>query len=214
MKPEVSKTYPRFGASLLLFVCVIFSSFGCATEKSLIPGDYHGDLAVGIQGKQLTAMFESYGGWDDTTNAPRFRCLFAIQGKAEGKIFPIISYFPGDDKSEIIRGTLEIIDDGKIKIELKDEHGGCWNVQPYFDQGGVIFDLDQKQPWIEIRMIAEEKAYFHKERTDASRSNQYAVKHGVIKISKIEDGWYYGEYQGKNGKISGWLKKSALYKLF
>jgi hypothetical protein len=120
------------------------------------------------------------------------------------------SYSPLDKEADLINGEIKLINLNTIAIKLQDEHGGCWNVQPFKDEF-VTFSLYQKKNWIEIRYINTPKSYFYKNKTEESKQKSYLVKGDIIYIDKIEDKWIHCIYKA-NKTVSGWIKIDTLNK--
>jgi hypothetical protein len=177
--------------------------------QQLISGDYNDGLKLCYDSttKKVTGYFEEHTGYDEQTNTSRFSCIFYIEGVVSGKKFKVNTYFPADKKEDLINGTMELVTNKKVTLLLPQDHGGCWNVQPFTKP--VEFTLDKNQPWIQIRYVNTPKAYFYSEKSDDKRMKIYIVKADVVCVEKIEQDWAYCSYFGK--KVSkGWVKLAEL----
>lgn len=193
---------------LPLFLILILSnlSFG----QKIVSGEYDSGmkLSYDVSSKTLTGYFESYTGFDEETQNPRFSCIFYIEGKVIGKKFAIKTYYPEDKTDDLILGTIQIINNKTIKISLPKEHGGCWNVQHFADKPEQ-FSLEKKSNWIQIRYINKEKSFFYKDQSSTTPSKIYLLKGDLICIEKIENRKAFCTYFGK--KISkGWINLTDL----
>ena len=188
---------------LVSFVCV--SSFG----QQLTSGEYSDELKLCYDSatKKVTGYYESGTGYDEQTHNARFTCAFYIEGTVSGKKFKVNTYFPADKKDDQITGTMELASNKSMTLVLPEDHGGCWNVQPFKEP--VNFTLEKIQSWIQVRYINVAKAYFYSEQLDEKRTKIYLLKADVVCVEKVEAGWAYCTYFGK--KVSkGWVKVSEL----
>lgn len=173
-------------------------------------GDYQDGLRLAYdpQTNKLSGYFESGTGWDEKNQSSRFSCIFYIEGIVSGNKIKIKTYFPTDNASEYINGTLEIVDSKTIRIKLDEEHGGCWNVQHFADKVEK-YSLEQQHSWMQIRYVTVDKAYFHKAKSTKSRMKSYLIKSNFVCIEKIEGDWAYCTFFGDK-TTKGWLKTSEL----
>ena len=129
--------------------------------------------------------------------------------------YKIETWFPADKtRSDLIAGTLTPEQTGgttSLRLELKAEHGGCWNVQHFADQGGAAFLLDVPGKWRAIRVIASSRAYFHGGPADGKKHKAYVVRGNPIKVLDYKTGWVYAEYSAEEKTTTGWFKESDLF---
>jgi hypothetical protein len=192
-----------------VIVTFLISFIFTTTFGQLISGDYNDGLKLCYDSttKKVTGYFEEHTGYDEQTNSSRFSCIFYMEGIVNGKKFTINTYFPADKKDDQVTGTMELISNKSVTVLLPEDHGGCWNVQPFTKP--VDFTLDKNQPWIQVRYVNVTKAYFYSEKMDDKRMKVYLVKADVVYVEKMEEGWAYCTYFGK--KVSkGWVKVSEL----
>jgi hypothetical protein len=199
----------KWFAALAITVISATLAFG----QPVISGNYELGLKLSYDSttKKITGYFENYTGWDDESKAPKFSCIFYIEGTLTGKKFNIATYYPEDKKEDLINGTIQIITNKKVQIKLPEDHGGCWNVQ-HFADAPADFALEKQQAWIQVRYVAIAKTYFYSNRSDDTRLNAYLVKNNFVCIGKIEQGWAYCTYFGTQ-ITKGWIKLSDLNKL-
>lgn len=134
---------------LILNLCLI-TAFSIAAP--IVSGDYDGML-IGVDNEgALTGYFES------STGNGQFSCIFFVNGKSgSSPITHVDSWFPTDlSPRDVIPGTIESLAEkgqGAIRVKLKEEHGGCWNVQ-HFASEPVVFGLTEKGSWQAIRVVS------------------------------------------------------------
>jgi hypothetical protein len=193
------------GRSLIIFFFLLLTVTSRA--QPFKPGEYSSGLKLAYdkESNKLTGYFENYSGWDEETQNPKFACIFYIEGLVKGNKFNISTYYPSEDTSEIIKGTIEFSDSGQVTIKLPEEHGGCWNVEHFADRDPATFSLEQQQKWIRISYIANEKAFFFKEKAMDKKLKAYVVKDDFVCIDKIEGEWAHCIYFGKKTTI-GWIQ--------
>jgi hypothetical protein len=199
----------KFITPIIVLIALTYSSF---TYCQISSGKYDDglNLAFNPQTKKVTGYFESYTGVDENTGEPRFLCIFYITGIFNKNGFAIASYYPKDKEDDLINGEIRIKDQKTISIKLKEEHGGCWNVQHFSDEF-TDFTLTTESDWIEIRYIDTDKAYFHSDKYEASKRKAYIVKGDIVYIDKIENDWIHCKYFGKT-VTEGWIKKETTNK--
>ena len=180
-------------------------------------GDYEG-LLIGADptNRIITGYYENYTGLDETTGKPLFSCIFYVRGTMEGNPpYKIETWFPADKtRGGLITGKLtpEQTDGAaSLRMELEAEHGGCFNVQHFADQGGAAFLLDVPGKWRAIRVIAAPRAYFHGEPADGKKRKAYVVRGNPIKVFDYKPGWVYAEYSAEEKTTTGWFKESDLF---
>jgi hypothetical protein len=174
------------------------------TEIALQPGSYDdGLLSIAVNDDVVTGFYENYTGWDEKLQAPRFSCLFFFVGRIENSRVEIAI--------SDTRGTIELLGDDKIKISLEEEPGGCWNVEPGFDEEGVVFELTERREWRFIRMVSSERAYFYHHPDEKERGKSYVIEGDVLRVLEVAGDWVRGEYHGSQGITTGWIKESDLH---
>jgi len=173
------------------------------TEIVLQPGSYDdGLLSIAANEDVVTGFYENYTGWDEQLQAPRFSCLVFFVGRIENSKVEI--------ESSETKGTIELLGNDKVKINLEEEPGGCWNVEPRFDEGGVIFELTERKEWKSIRIVSSERAYFYNSPDEKERRESYVIEGDILKVLELEGDWVKGEYCGSYGITTGWIKGSDL----
>jgi hypothetical protein len=177
-----------------------------------IQSGYYGDglyIAYDSSKQALSGYYENYTGWDESLKAPRFSCVFFIEAHLNQSIVKINTYYPEDRfSSPNIEGQLEIVSPNSLLISLKEEHGGCWNVE-HFTDAPVRFKLSEAANWKAIKYVIKDKAFFYRNASERSKEKAYLIKNNFFCIYKIYGNWAYGCYNGEHTK-TGWIKRSDL----
>ncbi len=194
--------------SFATFVFILLSGFSMAQKVK--SGDYGSGLKLALHPttQKITGYFEGYSGWEEETKGYKFSCVFYLEGFLTGEKIELSSYYPGEQLKESIAGTIEIVDEKQIKVSLKEEHGGCWNVQHFADEA-LVLDLENEKEWLQIAYVNAEKAYFYSDKNVSKKRKQYIVKGNFFCIEKIEKESVYGSYFGEK-EFKGWLQKKDL----
>jgi hypothetical protein len=172
----------------------------------LQPGSYDGGLlSIAVNEDVVTGFYENYTGWDEKTQAPRFSCSFFFVGRIENSRAEIAT--------SDTRGTIELLGNDQVKISLEEEPGGCWNVEPRFDEEGVVFELTEREEWKFIRIVSSERAYFYDHPDENERGESYIIQGDVLRVLEVEGDWVRGEYHGSQGITTAWIKESDLYEI-
>lgn len=192
---------------IILILLLFHSAISFCQIKS---GDYGEGLTLSYNPKnnQITGFYENFTGYDEETNQSRFSCIFYIQGNLKNSKAEITTYFPLDKNDDSITGEFQIMNDGQIQIKLKDDHGGCWNVQHFKDEF-VNFALEKEENWIEIRYINSAQSYFYSDKIDRSKKRAYLVKGDIVYIDMIDGNWIHCLYKGKK-TTKGWMKLGSV----
>ena len=195
-----------------LLVCIISTICYLSANAQIISGSYDDGLTLAFNAKtnRVTGYFAISTGFDESTGKSKFSCVFYLSGFYNNNGFAIKSYDPLDNKDNSIVGEIQIKDSITISIKLVQEPGGCWNVQ-HFSNGFVDFKLATKTNWFEISYINIDKAYFYRDRNEASKRKAYVVKGDIVYIDQIEDEWIHCKYYGKSA-TEGWIKKELINK--
>jgi hypothetical protein len=172
-------------------------------------------VAVDRDTRTITGYYNSATGYDDETKSPRFTCIFYLRGKAEGKPpYKIVTWFPAD-RSEVIDGTLEF--SGKsaarsVTIRLKEEHGGCWNVQQFATKDGATLMLDRTGTWSSVRVAAARKTHFYSSASTAQVLRSFVTTGDALKVSSTKPGWVQATFtNGDNKSTQGWIREADLF---
>jgi hypothetical protein len=189
----------------LIFIFIFFSKISLA--QLILTSGYYDELKIAYnpETKRVTGYFESYTG----VNAS-FSCVFYIDGILLNNEAKIKTYYPIDTIGDVIEGKLKILNSSTISILLPEEHGGCGNVQ-HFADSLVEFHLEKKIPWVEIRFVINDKAYFYSGKSESRKKKTYVVKGNILQVKRIEGEWAFCNYQGKN-ITQGWIKLIDLNK--
>ena len=172
-------------------------------------------VAVDHGTKTITGYYSSGTGQDASGQGPQFSCIFYLRGKADGKPpYKISTWFPAD-RSEAIDGTLEF--SGKspehtVTIHLKEEHGGCWNVQQFATKDGATLQLDRTGSWSAIRIAAAKKTRFYASASTGQPLRSYVTTGDALKVSSTQPGWVQAAFTNADNKSTqGWVREADLY---
>lgn len=203
------KKNDKMNLYLIALLLLTSISFG----QKIVTGEYDSGLKLAYDNKtnKLTGYFESYTGWDEEVKAPRFSCIFYIEGTIKDNKCQIKTYYPLDKLDETIVGTIEVLNNKTVKIKLPEEHGGCWNVQHFADEPAQ-FDLEKNIAWVQIRYVSSDKSFFYSEKSVDKKQKAYLIKRDFICIEKIENDWAYCVYYGKK-IVKGWMRLADLNKI-
>ncbi len=173
-------------------------------------------IAVDPATKTITGYYSSGTGQDDSGQGPQFSCIFYLRGKAEGKPpYRIVTWFPAD-RSGSIDGTLEF--SGKspersVTIRLKEEHGGCWNVQHFAaSEGGANLILDRSGTWSAVRIASAKKTRFYTSASTAQPMKSYVTTGDALKVTATQPGWIEATFTNADNKSTrGWIREEDLF---
>ena len=156
--------------------------------------------------KRLTGHFSS------STGEGKFSCIFQFEGKpeAKGNTVQVESWFPAEPK-ERIAGTLTVTAADAFSLTLKEEHGGCWNVQHFADaKDPATFSLDAAKPWVALRVVKQKKAKFFSDASAAKPKAAFLVIGDVVGVLEQKGEWLSVEFVGER-TTTGWMPKSAFF---
>ena len=195
----------------LLVLMLLFYGTVCLGQK-IQSGIYDGGLQLAFDSStnKLTGFYENYTGWDEATNQPLFSCIFYIEGYLVENIFKIQTYFPAN-MQDSIQGTIELLDKTTLKLSLKSDHGGCWNVQNFLNEN-AIFTLEHEKNWIQIKFSVAEKTYFYRGPSSIGKQDFYFKKNEMLFVEKTTQDWSFCTYFGET-ILQGWIKNTDLNKL-
>jgi hypothetical protein len=172
-------------------------------------------IAVDHDTKMITGYYNSSTGYDEATKAPRFSCTFYLRGKAEGKPpYKIVTWFPAEH-SGAIAGELEFSSksaEHSVTIRLKEERGGCWNVQQFATKEGANLMLDRTGTWSSIRVAAAKKAHFYSSASATQPLRSFVTTGDALKVSSTKPGWIHATYTNADNKSTqGWIRETDLF---
>ena len=184
---KVIKLLPMLAITLTLI------TNACAEIVRFEPGVYE-NLLLGVnKNGSVTGYYREAQGEGVVKS-----CVFSFKGEAKESSANIIV---GGDKSfpgEIKAGTDEI----NLKIEKGRELPGCGLVLMPEIATGISFDLITKAPWSELRVITNEKSYFHSEPKADKQLKSYLVKGDVVGVVATQNDWLQIDYYSSNGKMT------------
>jgi hypothetical protein len=180
-----------------------------ASEPAFRSGVYDDDelmVARDSATQQITGYYRSY------TGAGQFSCIFYFKGKLEGSRAAITSYFSEDSRGRI-EGTLTITGSGELKIVLKQEHGGCWNVRHFADtQDPATFSLSQAHDdWQSVKVVKAVKAHFYQSPDETTLRKSYIVKGDAVGVKRSKDAWVDVDSSHPDGTTSGWMRSADFF---
>jgi hypothetical protein len=185
---------------------------GTAAAQTVSSGNYGSlTLAYDSTTRLLTGHYANATG-DDGHGGPMFTCDFYLKGRVAGNRFAINSWYPGSE-ADSIGGIVEIVDPEFIKIRLRENPGGCDNVQQ-FSGDPAEFTLQEKneEALIQVRYVQAMKTFFYRDKTEAAKLKSYLVAGDVVDVKQVDGAWVLCTYSGK--KITtGWLRVEDLNKL-
>jgi hypothetical protein len=197
--------------------CAVALALSCVVTSAPSAGSWTGvyddelSIAVDTARNLVTGYYESYTGWDEVAQAPRFSCIFFLSGSLREGRAQIASWYPGD--TDVIYGTLV---PGRqdtttaVTVTLESEHGGCHNVMHFATDGGATMHRTKVRDWIALRVAKAERAYFHTEPDGSTKRRAYVVAGDLVGVTDRTDGWVFAEYRGK--KVTrGWIREQDLY---
>ena len=199
-KPSVIKNALAWLIALSLVPCA---------AAPVVSGDYEG-LLIGVdRNGVLTGYFES------STGAGKFNCIFFISGKLNDTSGRVDTWFPKDrDPKMVIQGVLKgSAEDeyAEISLRLKEEHGGCGNVQR-FEPEPASFPLTEKGGWQSIAVVAAPKAFFYDSPASVKPRKAFVVLGNGLRIYETRGDWVKAEYVSEdNRRTRGWIRKRDLF---
>lgn len=191
-----------------LVIAFVICSSGAFAQLQSGKYDFGLNLAYNPATKLVTGFFEQYTGLDETTGNAKFSCIFYISGNYKQGEASIKTFYPLDEKDDLIEGKLKVDSAASVSIKLNDDHGGCWNVRP-FKYEYSRFTLEQAKDWIEIRYATVDKVFFYSDKSESTIRKAYVVKGDVVYIDKVDGEWAHCTYYGKK-VTSGWIKAAML----
>ncbi len=201
---------------LALALAFVASLAAAPAPPPLVSGEYDA-MVIGFEPSsgRITGYFEEGTGLDPKTQEPLFHCIFYLSGKAEGvPPWPVATWFPGDAKPEVIPGTLAPgVEGGRtvLRVKLREEHGGCWNVRHFADPEGAELDLLAPGDWKSVR-VAGRRVSLRPEPSAGARRKAYVVRGDVLRVFEERQGWLLAEYVNANGKKTrGWVKAGDVF---
>ena len=196
----------------IVLLLLLFCS-ALASAQKLESGIYSSGLKLAFDTTTnwLTGYFEDATGWDEVENIPRFSCAFYLEGLFDSKQITIKTYFLGDNALGTIPGILMVDSLNHISIKLEEEHGGCWNVQP-FSAEALSFLVEKKTNWIQIRYINADKVFFFAEPKLNRQKKSYLIRNDIVFVEAVQNEWAYCKFLGDQER-KGWIPLMNLNEL-
>lgn len=179
---------------VLGFLVFSWCSVSAQYETRVVPGLYwEGAVKIGVNGDRITGMF------DVVVAGGNQVCQFYFQGRRKkDKIQLNIRNFVD---TGVESGNLVVVDDSTVGIY--DEGGPvCSHIPP--ETRGERIALFKREPFLEIRVVKSEKAFFYSEKRNSAKRKAYLVKYDVADVTEISGEWRKVTF----GKTTGWMKAS------
>jgi len=207
--------WPEVLAMVRIVAALLLLAPSIATAQEVSGDSDEFTIAVDRDTRTITGYYNSATGYDDATKEPRFTCIFYLRGKAEGKPpYKITTWFPAD-RSEVIAGTLEFSSNSSahaVTIRLKEEHGGCWNVQQFATKEGAQLTLDRIGTWSGVRVAAAKKTHFYPSASSTQAMRSFVTTGDALKVSSTQPGWVQATFtNGDNKSTHGWIREADLF---
>lgn len=176
-------------------------------DTDIVSGDYGGALLIGFD--PTTRIVSGY--FQESTGRGQFSCTFYLAGKLHDPDTPIRTWFPGRP-ADVITGALVRKAGGSFRLDLSEDHGGCWNVRHFADKDQPAeFDLETAHPWISIAVVKSARAWFFDAPDKAVHRKAYMVQGDGVGVRAIRGQWLLVDFAGGNKPASGWIRTSDVY---
>lgn len=180
-----------------------------AAPPTIASGAYENTLLIGVD--PATGVVSGYFDMTQGGGPPVISCTFYLKGRLAGAKAAVDTFFSGDPKLDLIRGSLSAQGPGKVRLALPTEHGGCGNVWQFADPTQPAdFALQDAKPWTSVRVVKAAKAYFYPA-PGAAHGRAYLVKDDGVGVRASQGGWVQADFVGGTRTSSGWLKDTDLY---
>ncbi|CAN5434936.1 hypothetical protein BH10BDE1_BH10BDE1_05460 [soil metagenome] len=157
-----------------------------------------------------TSMISGY--FRSETGGGGFSCIFYFSGKLKSGAAEIESYFP-ETPNETIAGLITVNSAESVAVKLKEEHGGCSNVQHFADADQPAkFSMSKVHAnWLEIRVVKSEQSNFFASPKGKKPLKAYLVKGNAVGVVENHPDWVKVDYPGTLKTTTGWIRRSDLY---
>ncbi|WP_343674254.1 hypothetical protein [Paraburkholderia heleia] len=183
---------------LSMLLCVVTATFtvtataqdsasgeGTSSPSTMVSGDYGDGMLIGVN--PATQAVTGYYSADNING--QFSCIFYLTGKLGRSPIPVSTYFP-ETPEEKIKGKLFLDAPDKFKVRLSTEHGGCWNVMHFADDGyPAEFTLVARHHWLSIAVVKSDRAYFYDTPTSLQHRRAYIVQGDGVGVRAVQPGW-------------------------
>jgi hypothetical protein len=172
-------------------------------------------VAVDPSTHAITGYYNS-GTGDDGAGGPQFSCTFYLRGTAQGKPpYRITTWFPADP-AHVIEGDLKFSVDAKartVTVGLKEEHGGCWNVQHFAaKEGGATLQLETTGAWTSVRVASAKHTHFYAAPDAPQPQRSFVTTGDALTVSETRAGWVHATFTNPDNKsTSGWIREADLF---
>lgn len=176
-------------------------------------------LAFDPTQKTITGFYESQGGGAD--NRPSWKCAFYFVGNASGmppwsiivsQVWDAsrnskISTLPGQ-----IQPSASALGQG-IQLTLSQQPPGCFFADPLVKGAALPSALEEKKPWLQIRMVSAPKTRFYLSDRGARTSGAYLVRGDVVSVDQVSRGRIHATYTSEKRSTTGWLLEKDMIPL-
>jgi hypothetical protein len=178
-----------------------------AAPAAIASGVYDNTLILAVgPGGRLSGYFAM-----SQAGPPQIDCIAYLRGKLAGSSGAVSSTEPGLPDERPINGRIVGAGAGKVRISLPTEPDGCGNIWSFANKDDPAdFTLQHAEPWIAVRVVKADKAYFSPT-PGAAHGRAYIVKGDGVGVRAAQNGWVQADFVGDTHATSGWLKESDLY---
>ncbi len=197
----------------ILFLALFFviCCQNCFSQK-IVSGIYSSGLNLAFDELtgRVSGFYDSESGYDEKTGTAQFSCTFYFSGTVELKQGKIVSFYPGDSVPDSIPGTVELLPNKQLSLQLETDHGGCWNVQTFASEP-VLFRLYKAVSWSQIRYVIGSNVDLFMDERGTSALNVKLPFGSVLGISVIKgDFAHCALLDSTDDVIEGWIKLNDL----
>jgi hypothetical protein len=186
------------------------------TKASLpvVSGKYNNGVLSLAHDGQLVSGYYANGRY---AGNPNFGCSFYFYGRSNDQIdfrkIKIVIINPFNLLEKLREGTLKIHDEEDIFSLVADLNANdCWDQELGFVEigkdPGIGFVLSEEKPWLEIRVAASERVYFHDSTAVGEKRQAYVIKGDPLFISKVQGEWLLATFIGQKSEVNGWVKRA------
>ncbi len=179
---------------------------GARAER--LAGGVYGEMLVGFDpaSQAVSGYFYSQ------TGQGQYSCIFYLRGRLRGAEAEIATYFPESPRDDLIKGRLVLAARGQFRVRLASEHGGCWNVRHFADEGQPAeFRLDAAHPWVSVAVVKADRAYFFDAPASPVHRKAHVVKGDGVGVRAFRPGWLQVDFVSGDRPVSGWIRESDVY---
>ena len=196
---------------LLILSSLLLSAMSLSAEAMAANAPKSGEYdELMLARNPSTSMISGY--FRSETGGGGFSCIFYLSGKLKSGAAEIETYFP-ETPNEKISGLLTVNSADSVTLKLKEEHGGCPNVQHFADADQPAkFSMSKVHAnWVEIRVVKAEKSNFFASPKGKKPLKTYLVRGNAVGVVDNQPDWVRVDYPGSSKATSGWIRRADLY---